>query len=171
MRAAIAKGSAVFSRCGRYRYVLRRQWDSWKGVVMFVGLNPSTADAEKDDPTIRRCVRFARDLGFGSVIVVNLFAYRATRPGVLRDVRDPVGRLNDRWIERCRKEADLVIAAWGVHGSWRGRDRAVMSRLGEMICLGHTKAGQPRHPLYLRASARTMAFGARKPETRNQKPE
>ncbi len=164
MNGRYAKGSAVFSNCGRYRYVLRRVWDESKPSVLFIGLNPSTADAEKDDPTIRRCVRFAADLGFGAVIVVNLFAYRATEPGVLKRVRDPVGRMNDRWIARSRKEAGFVIAAWGVHGVLRGRDRVVMGRLGEAFCLGRTKGGQPRHPLYLSRSARPVAFGG-KPET------
>ena len=154
-------GSAVFSRCGRYRYVLRREWDLTRPVVLFIGLNPSTADAQRDDPTIRRCIGFAHDLGYGSVIVANLFAFRATKPADLRRAGDPVGPRNNWWLGRLRREARLTVAAWGVHGKLRSRDEEFLAEGGELYCLGRTKGGCPRHPLYLRAEAVMERFEMR----------
>lgn len=152
------EGSAVFSKCDRYRYVLRRVWNSRKPTVMFVGLNPSTADAQKDDATIRRCVRFARDWGYGALVMTNLFAYRATRPHVLPRVADPVGPRNNWWLSTLRNRADLIVIAWGTRGALLERDRAVLGKLGAVHCLGLTKGGHPKHPLYLRASATPAPF-------------
>jgi hypothetical protein len=120
-------------------------------------LNPSTADALLDDPTIRRCIGFARAWGFGALEVVNLFAFRATLPSQLRAALDPVGPRNNRFLRAALGRADAVVAAWGAHGSWGGRDRAVLHLLSGGIdqpwpspqCLGLTKHGHPRHPLYL----------------------
>jgi hypothetical protein len=154
----VSGGSAVFSKCMRYRYVLRRVWDRSKQSVLFIGLNPSTADATNDDPTIRRCIRFASDWGFGSVTVANLFAYRATQPQKLRRARDPIGPENDRWLQDLQSESDLVVAAWGVHGALRERNLEVLGKISPAYCLGLTKEGHPRHPLYLKASARPRPF-------------
>src|SRR5580693_6443581 len=109
-------GAAIFSGCGRYRYTLNRIWDPTLRTVLFVGLNPSTATARIDDPTIRRCVRFARDWGFGSLAMANLFAYRSTCPSALPSVRDPIGPRNNWWLSFLRNRVDLVVAAWGVSG-------------------------------------------------------
>ena len=147
---------AAFSRCGRYRYALWREWDASGPAVLIVALNPSTADHERDDPTIRRCIQFARDWGFGRLAVANLFAYRTADPRLLRRVEDPVGPANDRWLSRLAGEASLVIAAWGAHRDHRARAAAVASRLGSLHCLGHTKGGAPRHPLYVRKDVRPM---------------
>lgn len=143
--------SATFSGCRRYRYVLERRWDEDLPAVLFIGLNPSTADEHSDDPTVRRCVRFARDWGYGSLLLANLFALRSTDPKRLVDAEDPVGRWNDRWLERLANRASLAIAAWGVHGVLRGRDQVIVARYRSLHCLGTTKEGHPRHPLYLRA--------------------
>ncbi len=116
-------------------------------------LNPSTADAAADDPTIRRCIGFARAWGFGALEVVNLFAYRATRPADLFAADDPVGPRNDRFVRAAARSAAMVVAAWGVHGTRRGRDADVLATLrilGSVHCLGTTKRGQPRHPLFVR---------------------
>jgi|HubBroStandDraft_1064217.scaffolds.fasta_scaffold327952_2 hypothetical protein len=145
-------GSAVFSDCNRYRYVLRRSWDPTRQTVLFVGLNPSTADAKRNDPTIRRCIRFAHDWGFGSLIMANLFAYRATQPGILPRADDPIGPKNNSWLSRLQKQADIVIAAWGIHGTLRARNLEVLPRFPIIHCLGKTKSGHPRHPLYLPAT-------------------
>ena len=139
---------ATFSADRRYRYRLWRRWDGARPVVAFVMLNPSTADARRDDPTIRRCIGFAKSWGFGGMEVVNLFAYRTTDPGELRRVTDPVGADNDRHIRRAIARADLVVLAWGA----RTRSRRLLS-LPHARCLGLTRAGQPRHPLYLRRDA------------------
>ena len=150
----LLQSSALFSACKRYRYNLRRSWDHSLGTVLFIGLNPSTADAKKDDPTIRRCIRFARTWGYGSLIMANLFAYRSTKPAALRRVKDPVGPRNNWWLTRLAKQADLVIAAWGIHGSLLSRDIAVKRKNRNLYCLGKTDAGHPRHPLYLPATTK-----------------
>ncbi|MGI9331693.1 MAG: DUF1643 domain-containing protein [Gammaproteobacteria bacterium] len=139
--------SARFSRCRCYRYALWRCWGAG-GQVLFVMLNPSTADARDDDPTIRRCSALARDWGFGSLAVANLFAFRATRPAVLKRASDPVGPRNDGWIARLCGEADLVVAAWGNHGAYAGRAARVRSTLSRPHHLGLNKTGEPAHPLY-----------------------
>lgn len=151
---------ATFSGCRRYRYVLERRWDDALPAVLFIGLNPSTADEQTDDPTVRRCIRFARDWGFGSLLLANLFALRSTDPKGLVDAADPVGRWNDRWLKRLESRASLSVAAWGVHGTLRDRDQTVTARLVNLHCLGTTKDGHPRHPLYLRADTLPRPFSA-----------
>ena len=126
--------------------------------MAFVMLNPSTADERRDDPTIRRCVGFARRWGFGGVEIVNLFALRASDPRALRRASDPVGPDNDRHIARVAARATLLVVAWGVWGRLRGRSAALRARLSRRAprCLGLTRSGEPRHPLYLRADARLV---------------
>jgi hypothetical protein len=141
--------SANFSRCRTYRYALRRQWVARGSVVLFVGLNPSTADEEVDDPTIRRCIGFARDWGYGGMIMANLFAYRATHPAELKRVPEPIGPRNNLWLAALAKQVHLVVCAWGNHGTFLQRDQNVLRRLSRAYCLGRTQSGQPRHPLYL----------------------
>jgi hypothetical protein len=146
---------AVFSPCRRYRYALARTWDFDRKPALFVGLNPSTADETVDDPTIRRCIRFARDWDYGGVLMANLFAFRATDPDEMKRALDPVGERNDFWLGRLAGMAGVVVAAWGVHGAHRGRARAVIDSgaLGAYSVLGLTKDGHPRHPLYMKASS------------------
>lgn len=152
--------SAVISACGTYRYLLQRAWANEGRALPFIMLNPSTADAELDDPTIRRCMGFARDNGFGGIAVVNLFAFRSTSPAGLKLADDPVGPENDRYLSSlfltAREAGAPIIAAWGCHGTYRGRDKDVGS-LARMLrtplyTLGTTKQGHPRHPLYVSAS-------------------
>lgn len=144
---------ASFSPCRRYRYSLGRTWDFDLKPVLFVGLNPSTADETEDDPTIRRCIRFACDWGYGGVLMGNLFAFRATDPKEMKLALDPVGERNDHWLQHMAGMAGLVVAAWGAHGDHRGRAQAVVDSgaLGSFTVLGLTKDGHPRHPLYMRA--------------------
>lgn len=147
------KRSAEISKCGRYRWWLRRQWIPDNGrVVCFVMLNPSTADASIDDPTIRRCMRYARDWGYSTLSVRNLFALRATDPGELKTAANPTGGLEGDHNLFAARTADLVVAAWGAWVPF-GRDHEVMSMLAgvPVHCLGTTKGGGPRHPLYCRA--------------------
>ena len=145
--------SAEISECGTYRYSLRRQWAEGYQ-VLFVMLNPSTADALAGDPTIRRCVGFAKSWGFSQLAVANLFALRSTDPHVLMrcgDI-DPVGPRNDEAIIGLAEESTMIVAAWGNHGIFLGRSKEVRRILGATSCLYHlglTKSGQPRHPLYL----------------------
>lgn len=149
---------AVISECGRYRYALTRgDWLDGEGTVLFVMLNPSTADAAADDPTIRRCIRFARDWGFARLTVANLYALRAADPAALLSATDPVGPENDYWLDRLAGEATEVIAAWGAHRYAERRSdhvrKLVEFQAGAMRCLGQTKQLAPRHPLYVRADA------------------
>lgn len=140
----------VFSKCRRYRYVLWRQWgQAMKPYVMFIGLNPSTADDTQNDPTVRRCIGFAHDWGYPAMCMTNLFAYRATDPNDMKSNDEPVGEKNDYWLKKIAEGADLIVAAWGVHGQYLDRGAAVEKIIPALHCLGTTKQGDPRHPLYL----------------------
>lgn len=144
--------SAVLSNCRTYRYNLWRIWDDDLPVCNFVMLNPSTADESEDDTTIRRCIGYARSWGYGSIIVSNLFALRATDPKDLRVSPDPVGPENDAVLTLCAQESDIVICAWSNHGSIKKRSTAVRGLL-EGYPLHYLKmngTGEPAHPLYLR---------------------
>lgn len=144
------KGSAIISENGVYRYLLTREWMPSKGFVNFIMLNPSTADADQDDPTIRRCISFADAWGFGGIKVTNLFAYRATNPKDLKDVFDPVGSEWLKWMEAGAEEARMIVLAWGNQGGYFERIRDFINRFHERTChLGLTKTRQPKHPLYL----------------------
>ena len=157
---ATMQRSAGFSRCGAYRYWLKRRWSDAPGVV-FIGLNPSTADAHTDDATLRRIVNFAANWGFGAATVVNLFAWRTPRPEVLKRATDPIGPRNNHWLRKMARGGEPMVVAWGNHGIHQGRDRAVLALLEDPLCLGVTKAGHPRHPLYARGTARLSAFPPR----------
>ena len=144
---------AVFSSDNVYRYLLRRVWGD-ATIVNWIMLNPSTADHQVEDPTIRRCIRYSRDWGYGGIVVTNLFAYRATSPKELRDRQvSPVGQANDIAIRQVVRAADLIVCGWGRDGSLYERDRHVFNLLPlgrrTVKCLGVTRDGSPRHPLYL----------------------
>ena len=148
-----APSSAVYSDCENYRYSLTRQWDATGKRAGFVMLNPSTATEVQNDPTIERCEQRARRLGYGGFVITNIFAWRATDPKNMRAAVDPVGPHNDAALVQAIDWADDVIAAWGAHGSHLGRGAVVAallhSRAANLFHLGLTKAGEPRHPLYL----------------------
>lgn len=144
------KTSADISDCRRYRYSLTREWDE-RPKMVFIGLNPSTADETVDDPTIRRCVNFAKRDGYGGLIMLNLFAWRATDPSELGKVEDPVGPRNDLLLANEYH----TIVAWGSAKMQLIQRRvwAATARLrGPLFCLGRCRDGNPRHPLYLKAS-------------------
>jgi hypothetical protein len=124
-------------------------WDESKERIAFVGLNPSTADEVKNDPTVTRCINYAQRWGYGGMWMLNLFAYRATDPNIMKAQADPVGPENDRSILEVYSQARLSIACWGTHGAHRDRGRQVIAQLPALHCLGITKAGYPKHPLYL----------------------
>lgn len=149
----------------RYRYWLEANVSEDSGrVCMFLMLNPSTADAMKSDPTVSTCKRFARDWGYGTMRVCNLFAMRSPYPKALREIRDPVGPENDEWILWNAREADMIVCAWGNNGGHLDRDSRVRRMLegeglaGKMRHLGLTKSGQPRHPLRLSADTVPMQY-------------
>ena len=156
--------TAVFDQTGCYRYRLTRNWDDSKPTLAWCLLNPSTADASTTDPTLRRVMDFSSRWGFGSVDVVNLFAWRSPVPSQLSLVPDPVGAGNDEHVGRAARDADAIVVAWGNHGvlpnpvsgSKRCDEvRALLeARRQPLLALGATSKGQPRHPLYVPADRR-----------------
>ncbi|WP_298851855.1 DUF1643 domain-containing protein [uncultured Ruegeria sp.] len=148
-----APSTAVYSDCEMYRYSLTRIWDPEGKRALFVMLNPSTATEVQNDPTVERCERRARALGFGAFQVTNIFAWRDTDPHKMRAATDPVGPENDRAILDGVQWADQIIAAWGTHGAHLERGPAVETLLREtgqpLFHLGLTKDGHPKHPLYI----------------------
>lgn len=122
--------------------------------ALFVGLNPSTADETVDDPTIRREMDFAKSWGLSGLVKVNLFAYRATDPKMMKRAFRPIGPHNDEWIGSLHARCYVTVAAWGNHGTFLGRHNQVMHLMcGDIHCLGETKTHQPKHPLYLKKDA------------------
>jgi hypothetical protein len=166
----VVEGGAEFSPCRTWRYRLWRRWDTGP-VLLVVGLNPSTADETRNDPTIRRCIGYAHRWGFGALEMLNLFSFRATEPRDLVRAEDPIGPETGRVIaESCGRVGassdGAVLAAWGAHArhpklaDWTTVAR---TRLEDLLpegvaCLGFTNEGEPRHPLYLRLDAHPVAF-------------
>lgn len=163
-RFEVTDRQAMIDPTGKYRWWLSRSLESTEGVdlrgwAVFVMLNPSTADGCVDDPTIRRCMGFAYDWGCAHLSVVNLFALRSPNPMALYVDADPVGKENDDWIlSETGKGSKAIVAAWGAHGTFRGRAKAVCALLaGAGRTVGHmglTKDGYPRHPLYLKGTTK-----------------
>lgn len=156
------EAGADLSDCGRYRYRLWRWWDTSKPFVNFIMLNPSTADARVDDPTIRKCVGFAKCWAYGGIMVTNLFAFRATKPEELKKVDDPVGRDNDVWVREEALACERVVVAWGTKGTHLGRNQEVIGLLSACEVkpwhLGTSKDGHPFHPLYQPYGRALMPF-------------
>lgn len=154
---------ALFSPCRRYRYRLWRQWDPARPYLLWILLNPSTADEITNDPTVERCMRRAVAWNFGGVQVCNIFAWRSTDPKALRLAPDPVGRPeNDQAILAAAKGAGSVICGWGNHGSLHRRSEEVVDLLKlegiKAGCLGVTRQWEPRHPLYVGYSQQVLVF-------------
>lgn len=153
---------AGLSDCGHYRYWLTRVWETGKPACLFIGLNPSTADASQDDPTIRRCVRFAADWGYGTLHMGNLFAFRATDPKELQKADEPIGVHNNMWLDTLANQAGIIIAAWGNNGAMNGRAwdvRECLQNKGHRLHhLGLTSYSQPKHPLYLKATTQPQPW-------------
>lgn len=143
---------ASFSNCMKYRYTLWRSWGAGY-FINFLMLNPSTADDVTNDPTVERCERRAKMMGYGGLIVTNLFAFRATDPKEMRAARDPIGEKNDDAILESADQSAMVLCAWGQHGKYRSRDSHVLSLLAgcghKLHYLKLAKDGTPCHPLYL----------------------
>ncbi|WP_438990678.1 DUF1643 domain-containing protein [Lentibacter sp.] len=148
-----APSTAVYSDCERYRYLLTRIWEPEGRKALFIMLNPSTATEVQNDPTVERCERRARALGFGGFRVTNIFAWRDTDPKNMRAAEEPVGAENDATIAQSCDWADQIIAAWGAHGEHLQRGQAMEALLRDrglpVFHLGLTKAGHPKHPLYI----------------------
>lgn len=155
---------ATISSCGTYRYFLSRFWDGEKPPVLFIMLNPSTADGKEDDATIRKCLKFSKSWGFGGLHVVNLFAFRATDKSEIRKQRDPIGYGNDDYVleqaEFVTRAGGKVVCAWGTDGTLLGRDEKVLELLKDfrLHAVHVTKDGHPGHPLYLKDSSKLKVF-------------
>jgi len=150
--------SAVFDASRKYRYELWRRWGE-KDFCMFIGLNPSTADEIKDDPTIRRCIGFAKEWGYDALCMTNIYAFRATQPRDMFGEPEPIGPDNNATLVQIARQAGIVIAAWGSHGGHGGRGAEVAHMIlaataVKIKCLGVTKDGYPRHPLYLKKDSK-----------------
>lgn len=155
MPTAYLENDAVISDCGKYRYLLRRTWDHSKPRALLVMLNPSTADATLDDATIRSCVRLLAGQGYGSMEVVNVYAYRATNPEELAKQSDPFGPDNERTVAAAIQRCDVVICAWGAYLPARQHAISILNEVRAhrpaSYCFGKTKAGSPKHPLYIKS--------------------
>jgi hypothetical protein len=159
---SFAKSTAAFSDCGRYRYLLERRWTDGP-ICVFVGLNPSTATAGSDDATVRKCIALARSWGFSGLTMANLFAVRCRYPQILSTHQDPVGPENDRFLLPAIEQAHTVVAMWGNHGlksygQSARRDQYILSLRDDWQCVGVTKHGAPRHPLYVASSSILVNF-------------
>lgn len=152
---------AEFSECGKYRYLLWRKWDESKPMVMFIGLNPSTANATKDDPTIRKVKGFAQRWGFGGVYMVNLFGIISSNPKVIIQSKDPIGEVTDHWMGIAAGRCHTVVFAWGVFKAAHtmGRAKAIIARYPDAICLRKTKDGHPEHPSRIGYMVKPVLFG------------
>jgi hypothetical protein len=152
------KMDAVFSPCGRYRYVLWRTWDDSKPHAMMILLNPSIADSERDSKTSKRCIEFAKSWGYGGLCIGNLFAYRSQNKAMIKKVQDPIGPNNDAWLLKLSEAAAVVVAGWGNEGYYMNRARHVSSLVKNLSCLRITENGQPQHPLYLPKGLKPIPF-------------
>lgn len=154
--------SAILDATRTYRYRLERDVGESSRTCLFVMLNPSTADENQDDPTIRRCISFAKREGCGRLVVCNLYALRSTDPRALRNATDPIGPENSMHLQAAAAEADLIIIAWGTHhlgGAWPHKVTAILQEQGSVYALRRTKAGDPGHPLYVPADQQLVAMG------------
>ena len=164
MKQEMIESGAEFSEDRIYRYSLWRFWEKEGRYAVFIGLNPSTADETKNDPTVRRCIRYAYDWGHNGLIMLNLFAYRSKSPKYLYSLADPIGPDNDFHLRSASSKAGITIIAWGMHGNLMNRDKAVIPLLKDPHFLALTKHGHPRHPLYLKKNLMPKPFK----ETRNE---
>lgn len=153
---------AIFSKDGKYRYLLSRIWDNSLPKITFIMLNPSTADGTKDDPTISKCIYYARTWGYGGLYVGNLFAFKATYPEDLLKTEEPVGQDCDHYLFWMKDRSELVLAAWGNHGPFKNRASAVCHMIGKLYCLDITNSGQPKHLLYLSNRLRPIPYATRR---------
>ena len=149
---------ARFSKCRKYRYTLWRIWDDSKPKIMFLGLNPSTADEINNDPTVTRCINYSKSWGYGGMYMMNIFAFRTTYPIELKKTNDPVGKNNDYWIQKIYNNAHKCVGVWGNDGEFKNRFEVIFKLIPKLYCLKINNSGQPAHPLYLRSDLKPFIF-------------
>lgn len=151
----VIKKGALFSNCGKYRYKLWRIWNEDQATVLFIMLNPSTADHTKDDATIRRCIGFAKSWGFGGIYIGNLFGYRTSDPKDLKNLNDSRGPFNLIHLKALSKISKMTICAWG---NKQGRQENLIKEFNNLHYLELAKDGTPKHPLYLKKNLLPQPF-------------
>jgi len=151
------KKGAHISECGKYRYFLTRDWDENKPLVMYIGINPNTADDKIDNPTITRLIQFSKDLGYGGMIVTNLLGFRSPKPEALLSVEDPEGPNNSSSILFGASLCKDVVFMWG-DSNCLGRDKKIIDAFPNALCFGRSKRGNPKHPLYLKTGTGLEKF-------------
>ena len=152
------KRTAIFSDCRTYRYALKRVWNKSRPNVLFIGLNPSRANETSDDPTIRRCIKYAEYWNFGGLSMVNLFAFCSHDPKELLAAEDPIGAKNDLIVKKLLAEHDAIVLVWGNNGSYLKRNETVLKLIKNPLCLKINKNGAPAHPLYLKSSLKPILY-------------
>ncbi len=150
--------TAFFSECRTYRYALKRVWNKSGPNVLFVGLNPSRANENSDDPTIRRCIKFAKYWNFGGLSIVNLFAFCSHDPKDLLTAEDPIGAKNDLILKKLLSKHDTIVLVWGNNGSFLKRNEKVLKLIKNPLCLKINKNGAPAHPLYLKGNLKPIPY-------------
>lgn len=149
----------IFSPDRKYRYTLWRVWEpNNTKYCMFVGLNPSKADEKIDDNTVRRCIRYSKDWGFGALCMTNIFTWRETIAKLMLLEKEPIGVDNDKYLLECAKNAGIIIAAWGNHGKHLNRGEQVKNMIPNLHCLKLSNEGNPCHPLYLKADLKPIPY-------------
>jgi len=156
------KSDAILSKDRKYRYVLSRIWDDSKDKIVFIGLNPSTADEKEDDPTIRKCISYAKKWGYGGLYMLNLFAYRATKPKEMKKANNPIGDENDKYLDEYVNKSDKVICAWGNNGSFQNRSYKILNKYNNLYYLKLNKSKEPSHPLFLSRDLKPIKFDKKK---------
>jgi hypothetical protein len=151
------ENGATFSDCRNYRYALWRIWDYDKPRIMFIGLNPSTADETQNDPTIRRVIGFAKDWGYGGIYMCNLFAIVSTDPAILKMCTDPIGD-NDHHLLKYADLSKDILFGWGNFKEAVDRVKYVSGLFPNALCLGKNQNGTPKHPLYIAAKTTPISF-------------
>lgn len=149
--------TALFSFDRKFRYYLIRQWDSRKPMLMFIGLNPSTANETENDPTIRRIIGFAKSWGYGGIYMTNLFSYVSTDPNALKTSGEDIG-INNEHLLRCSKKCEKVVFSWGCFKQHKQRMKYVINMFPESYCIDMSKEGYPKHPLYLNGKLKLKEF-------------
>lgn len=155
--------TAIYSDCEQYRYILNRRWGpASKNLAVFIGLNPSTATEYQNDPTVARCINYAKAWGYDTMTMLNAFGLRSTDPRGLKAIDDPIGPDNDRYIIEQTKLASRIILCWGTHAAYLERGTQLQKQLcklrRKLFCLKVTKNGFPSHPLYLRKDLQPISY-------------
>jgi len=156
-RIKYISNGAEYSKCGKYRYALWRVWDENLPLIQFIGLNPSTANATSDDPTIKSIVRISYNNGYGGVFMTNLFAFISTDPSLLKHNKEIIGEDNNFWLHHISTKCKEIVFAWG-NFNVHGRDKELLSVFTNAKCLGVNKNGSPKHPLYQKANIKLVDY-------------